>query len=113
VGSHDINNGGLNNSIGSREERGLSKSSQPVRGLVGDDALAVKPLPGLAITKDHHGADGVQDWKVKQQAMLAGVVDLKNSVDTDRDTAIAPGTFYLPKKFVTRLTNLQRLYTRL
>jgi hypothetical protein len=61
-----------------------------VRGSTGDDALAVKPVPGLAITKDNQGTDGGHDWKAKQQAMLEGVVDLKDTVDMDRDIAYAP-----------------------
>lgn len=97
VGSHDINNGGLDDDVRSREQRsssdkhGLSKSGQPVPGLTNNDALAVKPLPGLAITKDYQGTDGAHDWKEKQQAILAGVVNLNNTVDTDRDTTVAPG----------------------
>ncbi|KAI4912578.1 hypothetical protein J4E90_005983 [Alternaria incomplexa] len=96
VGSHDINNGGLDDDVRSREQRsssdkhGLSKSGQPVPGLTNNDALAVKPLPGLAITKDYQGTDGAHDWKEKQQAILAGVVNLNNTVDTDRDTTVAP-----------------------
>lgn len=65
-----------------------------MRGSTGDDALAVKPVPGLAITKDNQGTDGGHDWKVKQQAMLEGVVDLKDTVDMDRDIAYAPGKLF-------------------
>jgi hypothetical protein len=96
VGNRDINKVGLGDSIQSREQRtlhdnnGSSKSGQPVRGHAGDDALAVKPLPGLAITKGYQGTHGVYDWKSKQQAMLEGVVDLKDTVETDRDTTWAP-----------------------
>ncbi|CAG5156936.1 uncharacterized protein ALTATR162_LOCUS4729 [Alternaria atra] len=93
---HQVSDGGFENSIRSHgegfpnEKHGLKKSDHPVRGSTGDDALAVKPVPGLAITKDNQGTDGGHDWKVKQQAMLEGVVDLKDTVDMDRDIAYAP-----------------------
>ncbi|KAG9186540.1 hypothetical protein G6011_09648 [Alternaria panax] len=76
------------------EKHGLKKSSLPVRGSAGDDALAVRPVPGLASTKDYQGTDGNHDWKAKQQAMLEGVVDLKNTVDTDRDVTVAPAVVH-------------------
>ena len=67
------------------------KSGHPVGGSAEDDALAVKPVPGLAITKDQNGMDGSHDWKTKQKAMLEGVVNLKDTVDTDKDVTVAPG----------------------
>jgi hypothetical protein len=97
VGNRDTNKVGLGDGIQSREQRtlhdnnGLNNSGLPVRGHADDDALAVKPLPGLAITKDHQGTHSVHGWKAKQQAMLEGVVDLKDTVETDRDTTWAPG----------------------
>jgi hypothetical protein len=35
--------------------------------------------------------DGSHDWKTKQKAMLEGVVNLKDTVDTDKDVTVAQG----------------------
>ena len=53
--------------------------------------MSVKPHSDLETTKQHSSLDRDQNWKAKQQSMLEGVVDLKNTVDTDRDTTWAPG----------------------
>ncbi|EFQ85722.1 hypothetical protein PTT_19263 [Pyrenophora teres f. teres 0-1] len=52
--------------------------------------ISVKPRHDLETTKDYSSIDRGKDWKAKQQSMLEDVVDLKNTVDTDRDTAWAP-----------------------
>ncbi|KAF1841108.1 uncharacterized protein K460DRAFT_410499 [Cucurbitaria berberidis CBS 394.84] len=36
------------------------------------------------------GMDGQQDWKAQQQALLGGVVDLRDTVDTHRHVQMAP-----------------------
>ena len=51
--------------------------------------MAVKPL-NVASKREYAGMEGGNDWKVKQKSMLKGVVDLKNTVDTDRETTWAP-----------------------
>ena len=53
--------------------------------------MSVKPRSDLETTKEHSSLDRDQNWKAKQQSMLEGVVDLKNTVDADRDTTWAPG----------------------
>ncbi|KAF1831881.1 hypothetical protein BDW02DRAFT_30795 [Decorospora gaudefroyi] len=98
----------------SHEKNGWKKSGQPDQGVAsgkgrpqgsdGDDRfaralpgehiasrdMADESSPGLAITTDQNGMDGGEDWKEKQRSLLAGVVDLKNTVDVDRDTQWAP-----------------------
>jgi hypothetical protein len=97
---HQVSNNGFDNSIGSHEaspshgNHDLKKSGHPVRGSAGNDALAVKPVPGLAITKDDQGTHVSHGWKEKQRAMLEGVVDLNNTVDTERDITYAPGKHF-------------------
>lgn len=51
--------------------------------------MAVKPL-NVASKREYAGMEGGNDWKVKQKSMLKGVVDLKDTVDTDRETTWAP-----------------------
>lgn len=71
---------------------------------VGQD-LAVKPQRQLFDAQtpaqgDKSGADGpddtkiLQDWKLQQQVLLNNVVDLEDTLDTDRDTRWAPGTSF-------------------
>jgi hypothetical protein len=62
---------------------------------VGQD-MAVTSPPGLAITTDRPYVDNGQDWKAKQRTLLEGVVDLKNTVDMDRDVQLAPGKSLYP-----------------
>jgi hypothetical protein len=70
----------------------------PPHKFIGRQDMAVKPTPGLAITTDQQNVDGGQDWKVKQRALLEGVVDLKNTVDMERDVQTAPGRLLLPSR---------------
>lgn len=97
---HQVSNAGFDNSVRSHRESSpyenhdLMKSGHPVGGSAEHDALAVKPVPGLAITKDHHGMDGSHDWKTKQKAMLEGVVNLEDTVDTDKDVTVAPAVVH-------------------
>ena len=72
------------------QDGGEARTAPPGKGLSHQD-MSVKPPRGLETTKDYNGTDRGQDWKAKQQSMLEGVVDLKNTVDTDRDTTWAPG----------------------
>lgn len=58
---------------------------------LGHQDMSVKSPRGLETTKDYNSTDRSQDWKEKQQSMLEGVVDLNDTVDTDRDTTWAPG----------------------
>ncbi|KAA8625403.1 hypothetical protein PtrSN002B_002915 [Pyrenophora tritici-repentis] len=52
--------------------------------------MFVKPRHDHETAKDYDSIHRGQDWKAKQQSMLEGVVDLNNTVDTDRDTTWAP-----------------------
>jgi hypothetical protein len=70
---------------------------------VGQD-MAIKSPPGLAITTDHQHVDGGEDWKAKQRRLLEGVVDLKNTVDIDRDVQLAPGKSLYPLSIFMWLT---------
>ncbi|KNG51331.1 hypothetical protein TW65_01346 [Stemphylium lycopersici] len=51
--------------------------------------MAVKPL-NVASKREYAGMEAGNDWKLKQKSMLKGVVDLKNTVDTDREITWAP-----------------------
>lgn len=50
----------------------------------------------IGARSSHETSDGrVPDWKVQQAALREGVVDLRNTVDVDKDTRLAART-YLP-----------------
>ncbi|XP_014559337.1 hypothetical protein COCVIDRAFT_92002 [Bipolaris victoriae FI3] len=52
--------------------------------------MAVKPA-GFDSTSDKHGVYGSdEEWQVKQKSMLNGIVDLNDTVETDRETSWAP-----------------------
>lgn len=52
--------------------------------------MAVKPTD-FDSSGDYHGTFKGDEWKVKQESMLKGIVELNNTVDTDRETSWAPG----------------------
>ena len=39
------------------------------------------------------GRDGQRNWKAQQKELLHNVVDLRDTVDTDRNVQVAPGMF--------------------
>ena len=45
----------------------------------------------LLKTNNSHDTGSSQDWKLQQQSLLDGVVDLKDSVETHKETHWAPG----------------------
>lgn len=52
--------------------------------------MAVKSVD-FESSGDNLGAFNGDEWKSKQESMLEGVVNLSNTVDTDRETSWAPG----------------------
>ena len=52
--------------------------------------MAVKPAD-FDTSGAHDGTFSGDEWQSKQESMLTGVVDLGNTVDTDRETSWAPG----------------------
>jgi hypothetical protein len=52
--------------------------------------IAVKPA-GFDSTSDKYGQNSSDDWQAKQKSMLKGIVDLNDTVQTDRETSWAPG----------------------
>jgi hypothetical protein len=48
-------------------------------------------VPAKFTHHDRHAMGSGQDWKKEQKAMLEGVVNLKNTEDTDTDVQVAPG----------------------
>jgi hypothetical protein len=82
-----------------QDSEGEGEAPQPPpHKFIGGQNVAVEPTPGLAITTGRQHVDGGQDWKAKQRALLEGVVDLKNTVDMERDVQTAPGKLLLPSR---------------
>jgi len=78
--------------------------------VLGHQDMSVKPHHELETTKDYNSTDRGQEWKAKQQSMLEGVVDLNNTVDTDRDTTWAPAVTHEVIKPHEHEVIQQRLY---
>lgn len=63
--------------------------------------MAVKPA-GFDSTSDKHGVySNDEEWQVKQKSMLNGIVDLNDTVETDRETSWAPGKSDLSCRWAT------------
>ncbi|KAF1944490.1 hypothetical protein EJ02DRAFT_93955 [Clathrospora elynae] len=62
----------------------------PRKNLIGTGSAGstIRSVPSEP--KHGHGETDGHDWRAKQQSLLSSVVDLKNTVDTDRDTKWAP-----------------------
>ncbi|RMZ68933.1 alcohol dehydrogenase [Pyrenophora seminiperda CCB06] len=76
----------------------------------GPVSSTVHAIPSQKTAKDNRDDDRSPDWKARQQSMLEGVVDLKNTVDADRDTAWAPAVTHEVIKPHEHEIIQQRLY---
>lgn len=73
------------------DDDGSRRSHLPPGEHVERHSMAVKPAPdgeSWPLRTDGFG-DGHDDWKSQQKSLLEGVVDLTNTVDSDRDVQVA------------------------
>jgi hypothetical protein len=84
VGRAVTTNGGVADNIRPQKEvLGQSKS-----GWNNNGNLSERSTDRYATADGHHGGS-LQDWKTQQNSLMSGVVDLRNTVDTDKDVQVA------------------------
>ncbi|EUC50136.1 hypothetical protein COCMIDRAFT_82580 [Bipolaris oryzae ATCC 44560] len=91
VGRAVTTNGSIVGGAQSPDLEGLARSPQSLGSEhhVHQD-MAVKPA-GFDSTSDTHDVyGGDEEWQVKQKSMLNGIIDLNDTVETDRETSWAP-----------------------
>ena len=74
----------------STEDIGRRRSQSSERDRHAHLDMAVKSVD-FDSSNGYHGTFSRDEWKSKQESMLKGIVDLSNTVDTDRETSWAPG----------------------
>ncbi|KAF5851221.1 hypothetical protein GGP41_004065 [Bipolaris sorokiniana] len=91
VGRAVTTNGGIVEEAQSHDPKDLARSSQSLeREHHVHQDMAVKPA-GFDSTSDRHSVYGSdEEWQVKQKSMLNGIVNLNDTVETDRETSWAP-----------------------